>query len=505
VRTLNPKQPTAQAVAICQNRIIKVGANRDVEPLIGKDTQILRLGGQTVVPGLIDTHVHVADFGRCLMWLDLSSAASIGDVQRLLCEKVKHTPLGSWIIGRGWNDTRLSEHRFLTAADLDVAAPDNPVVLYHDAAYLCAANTKAITQAHVTNQTPAPAGGAIDKDSTGELTGIFRESATNLIWQAVPEPALEELADATAVAVGELLKAGLTSVHWIILSEIELALIQRLHSEGKLPLRVNVLVPENCLKQAATLKFGDPALLRVGGVILFSDGYLDSKTAALFAPYSDDASNSGKLLYTPQALQASVEAVLAAGLQPVIHAMGDHAIEATLTVIEQTSKQPPVRFRIEQAALLNPALLHRLSTQNVAVTVQPKVISTEFAVWSATEHLGAERAAWLHPLKALLDAGVKVAGGSDCPMEPLSPMLGMQEVVTRQSFEAQRLSAEEALRMYTLAAAYASGEEALKGSIEAGKLADFTVLKSDPYVAEPTRLKDVAVSMVIVDGKVMLR
>ncbi|MCW4030072.1 MAG: amidohydrolase [Candidatus Bathyarchaeota archaeon] len=503
IHTLNPNQPHAQAVAIQQNSILKVGSNQEIEALISKDTKVLRLEGKTVVPGLIDTHIHVADFGRCLLWLDLTGAVSVADVQRLLREKAARMPVGGWIIGRGWNDARLCEHRYLTAVDLDVAVPDNPVILYHEAAFVCVANSQALTQAHVTKQTPTPTGGTIDRDSAGELTGVFRDSATNLIWQAVTEPTPDELADATSVALREVLKAGLTSVDWIILSEVELTLIKRLESEGKLPLRVNVIVPETCLKQAPTFHTKNPLRMRLGGVILFSDGYLDSKTAALAEPYSDEPSNSGKLYYNPQTLQNSVEAVLAAGLQPVIHAMGDKAIDITLSVIEATAKQRNIRFRIEQAALLNPTLLNRLKAQNAVVTIQPKVVTTEFAVWSASEHLGKARASWLHPLKTLLEAGVKVAGGSDCPMEPLSPLLGMQELVERPSSAEQQLSPLEALRLYTLDAAYASGEETQKGSIEEGKLADLTVLSSDPLTAETNKIKDIKVEMVIVDGEIM--
>jgi predicted amidohydrolase YtcJ len=505
VKTLHLSQPAAQAIAIRNGKILKVGTNQAITPLIGKATKVFDLKGKTVVPGLIDTHVHIADFGRCLLWLDLSSAKSISQLQRLLKEKAMQVSAGQWIIGRGWNEKRFKEKRFLNAADLDEAASNNPVILYHEAALICAVNTQALTKANVTNQTAVPNGGAIDKNpQTGELTGILRECATNLVWQAVPEPSLDELADATAAACQELLKAGLTSVHWIILSELELALIQRLNKEGNLPIRVNVIVPEAFLKQTAAFQSADSQMLHVGGVFIALDGYLDSKTAAVLEPYCDEPQNSGKLLYTKEALAALVGAVLAMGYQPVIHAMGDKAVATALEVIKETAKPQGLRFRLEQAAILNTQLLKQLTSVGAVVTVQPKVITTEFAVWSATKHLGLERARWLHPLKTLLKAGVKVAGGSDCPMEPLSPMLGIQEVVLRKSFPEQRLSVEEALRMYTFNAAYASGEEAVKGSIEEGKLADLTVLSSDPSAVEPSRIKDILVDMVVVGGKVLL-
>ncbi len=497
---MNPSQPIAQAVAIKQNRILKVGTNQEINQLIGKETKVISLKGKTVVPGLIDTHIHVADFGRCLMWLDLSSTQSIKDLQNLLKQKAKQTPTGKWIVGRGWNENQLKEKRLLTLGDLDAAAPNNPVILYHGAAYICAANSKALAIAQVTNQTSPPQGGTIDKTDEGELTGIFRDSATNLIWQAVAEPTLEELTDAAALACQKIVEAGITSVNWIILSEQELPLIQALHEQQKLQIRVNVIVPCEFLKAADDFRSTDPLRLRLGGAIIFADGYLDSKTAALQKPYSDDPDNQGKINCTEQELAVCLSQVLALGLQPVIHAMGDRAIDTALTVIEQSPKK--VRFRIEQAAVLNRQIISRLKVQDVVVSVQPRMVPTEFEVWSALKHLGAERASWLHPLKALLNAGIKVAGGSDCPMEPLNPLLGIQDAVTRKSFPEQRLTVEEALRMYTLNAASCSCEEDVKGSIEEGKLSDLTVLSDDPSTVEPEKIKDIKVEMTIIDGKI---
>lgn len=501
---MNPNQPTAQAIAITKNKITKIGTNREITQLIDKNTKVLSLDGKTVVPGLIDTHIHVADFGRCLMWLDLTNAESIRDLQNLLKEKAKQTPAGKWIVGRGWNQNRFKENRLPQLSDLDAAAPENPVILYHESAMICAVNSKALKLAGVSERTAVPSGGTIDRNpKTGELMGILRDSATNLIWQAVLEPTMAELLEATALACKKIAEAGITSVHWFVLSEAELAIIQKLHAQGRLPIRVNVVVPEALLEKAACLKTTDPLMLRFGGVTINVDGYLDSKEAALLEPYSDEPTNSGKLLCTEEALAASVRHVLAAGVQPIILAMGDKAIDTTLNVIEQTP-QSNVRFRIEQAAVLNEGLVKRLAKQKVVVSIQPKVISTEFSVWSATQRLGMERAKWLHPLKTLLNEGVKVAGGSDCPMEPLSPLLGIQEVVLRQSFPEQRLSVEEALRLYTLDAAYSSGEEDLKGSIEEGKLADLTILSADPNSVAPEKIKDINVEMVLINGKLII-
>jgi predicted amidohydrolase YtcJ len=498
IRTMNPNQPTAQALAINKNKIVKVGTNKQIGQLINEKTKVLNFEGKTVVPGLIDTHIHVADFGRCLMWLDLTSAQSMGELQSMLEEKARQTPVGKWIVGRGWNQDRFKEKRMPQTSDLDECTPNNPVILYHETAMICAVNTKALQIAGVTKQTVVPSGGLVDQNpENSELTGILRNSATHLIWQAIPEPTVTELLEATSLACQKISSAGITSVHWLVLSEVELEIIQNLNALGRLPFRVNVVVPQELLET------NNVSALRVGGATIAADGYLDSKEAALLEPYSDEPKNSGKLLCTEKELAASVAKVLAAGVQPIILAMGDKAIDMTLKIIEQTQKGN-VRFRIEQAAVLNKDLIYRLKNQEVVISIQPKVISTEFSVWSAIQRLGLERARWLHPLKTLLKEGVKIAGGSDCPMEPLSPLLGIQEVVLRTEFPEQRLSVEEALRMYTLDAAYSSGEDNVKGSIEEGKLADLTVLSDDPMAVEPKKIKNIKVEFIIVDGKILI-
>lgn len=503
VKTMDLKQPTAEAIAITNNKITKVGTNQEIETLIDDNTLVLNFEGKTVLPGLIDTHIHVADYGRCLMWLDLTSAKSIADLQELLKEKAKYTPQGKWIIGQGWNETRFKEKRLPTTADLDVAAPDNPVILYREAAMVCAVNTKALEVSGVTEQSVAPQGGAIDRNAeTGKLSGVFRDNATTLIWQAVPEPTQAELLSATTYACQKISQAGITSVNWLVISETELPIIQKLHAMGRLPFRVNVVVPEALLEKAAALKSEDESILRVGGAFIVVDGYLDSKEAALQRPYSDDPGNCGKMFLTEEVLSAAVKKALSFNVQPVVHAMGDKAIDTILNVMEQTPKNN-VRFRIEQAAVLNEALIERLKKLNAVISIQPKVISTEFTVWSADQRLG-DRAKCLHPLKTLLDEGIAVAAGSDCPMEPLSALLGMQELVSRGRYPEQRLSVDEAIRLYTLNAAYCSGEEGIKGSIEEGKLADLTVLSQDPTSMRSNEIKDIIVDFVVLNGKVLV-
>jgi len=507
VRTMNPSQPIAEAVAISKDRIVKVGTDEEINSWIGKNTVVLNLHGKTVFPGFIDTHIHVADFGRLLRWFDLRDITSIKELQNSLKAQAQKTSSGKWIVGRGWNHSRFEEKRLPTLSDLDSASPDTPVILYHESAMMCIVNSKALELAHITKLTPAPIGGSIDKDAkTGELTGVLRDTATALVWKIVPEPTEDELLDSVKLACGKISEAGVTSVHWMVLSETEISLINKLRAQKKLPFRVYVVVPVNFMDKIAVLSSCDDSAFRVGGVVIAADGYLAAKTAALFQPYSDEVDSSGRLLCTQEEMNDSASKILGMGLQPVIHAMGDRAVAAALTTIEQLTRETSgksVSFRIEQAAVLNRQLIKRLKKQNVIVSVQPRVVDSEFSVWSATEHLGSSRAKWLYPLKTLLKEGIRVIGGSDCPMEPLSPLLGIQTAVTRAFFPEEQISADQALCIYTIDAAFSSNEEDIKGSLEEGKLADIVVLSDDPLAVSPKKIGDVKVEMTIVGGRVV--
>jgi predicted amidohydrolase YtcJ len=503
VITMSPFQPLAEAIAIKKDKILRVGTNEAIRRCVGKNTKVISLNGKTVVPGFIDTHIHVVDFGRFLTWIDLNDVTSIKEMQSNLRKHAQKMPKGKWIVGRGWNQARFAEGRFPSLSDLDAASPDNPVILYHQRQQICAVNSRALELAGITEQTSAPPHeGAVDKNEhTGELTGILRNDATNLVWKIVPEPSEEELAEATGLACEKIVEAGVTSVHWMVLSSVEVSIIQKLRAQNRLPLRVYMIIPANLLDNVVSSRFhGDSAdnTLRVGGVMISADGYLAARTAALFQPYSDSPAISGTLLCMQEEMNALAVKIHEANLQLVIHAMGDKAVSAALAAIEETSMKAPTkdfRNRIEQAAVLNKGLLQRMKKQEVIVSVQPRVIESEFSVWSAIDHLGYERARRLYPLKILLKEGIRVIGGSDCPMEPLNPLLGIQAAVTREFFPEERITVDDALRLYTVNAAYASSEENIKGSIEAGKLADIAV--------KPGEIGGIKAEMTIVGGKVV--
>ena len=504
VLTMNPHQPCAEAIAVKGNRITSVGTNKTVSLLIGKETKVIRLNGKTVLPGFIDTHIHVSDFGKLLTWLNLENAKSIKEIQSCLSQRIKQIAKGKWIIGRGWNQDHLAEKRMPTRFDLDAFSPDNPVVLYHQSGQVCVVNSRALELANVNQQANA---GVEKNPQTGERTGILRDEATNLVWKVIPEPTQKELYQDTCMALEKVVQAGVTSIHWIVLSETEIPTIKKIVSQNKLPLRVYLIIPENLLdKSLPILRNLKHEFLKFGGALIFADGYLASRSAALLQPYSDKLEEKGKLLCPQKEMQILADKIQQAGLQLVIHAVGDRAVEAALTVFEEKSNQASdndFRMRLEQAAVLNYELIERLKKLQVTVSVQANVVASEFKVWSAVERLGVKRARMLFPIETLLKNGVRVVGGSDCPMEPLNPLLGIQASVTRDVFSEEQISVEDALCMYTINAAYASSEENIKGSIEAGKLADFTVLSVDPKVVSPDKISGIKVEMTIIGGQVV--
>ncbi len=496
--TMNPNMPTAQAIAVKGNRISHVGTNQEVNQYIGEKTQIIHLNGKTVLPGFIDTHIHVADYGRLLTWLDLEKAASIKEIQTQLGERTAQIAKGRWVLGKALNPDGLLEKRLPTRADLDIVAPDNPVVFYCLSGQVCVANSKALEIAKVNQQTVP----TIERTPDGEPTGILRGYATNLIWNFIPEPTEQELYDATKLALGKIVEAGITSIHWIVLSEAELPIIQKLIETNSLPLRVYLIVPAKMLDLALkNLKQLENDRFKLGGSIIFSDGYLASRTAALLEPYSDSPSEQGKMLCQQNEMLTLATKIQNAGLQLIIHAVGDKAVQEALAVIEQTRQNSSVvRPRIEQAAVLNQALVRRIKNLGASISIQPCVVTSEFSVWSAADHLGEKRVRWLFPVKKLLSCGVWVLSGSDCPMEPLNPLIGVEAAVKRGDM--QKVSVFEALEMYAIFAAKSSLEEANKGSIEQGKLADFTVLSNDPCSVALDEISKISVCFTIFDGTV---
>lgn len=339
----------------------------------------------------------------------------------------------------------------------------------------------------------------------GEPNGLLRENALDLVLKAIPKPNLKEMEETCLFACKKAVEAGLTCVHWMLGSADEARAIQNLQLEGKLPLRTYLGIPVEALDHVASLGlmtgFGND-MVKVGFIKILADGSLGGHTAALKEPFSDKPETCGMMLYTQKELNKLVSTAHDAGLQLAIHAIGDHAVEVVLKAYEKAVSDKTNenrRHRIEHCSVLNPRLIRRMKQLNLIASVQPHFVESDF--WAA-DRVGKIRARWLYPFRTLMHEGLIVASGSDCPVEPISPILGIWAAVTRKNFPEENLAVEEALKTYTVNAAYASFDESKKGTIEPGKLADLTLLSDDPFDVPLNSIREIKVEMTIVDGKV---
>jgi len=497
----------AEALAVYKSRILKIGTNEEIKSLIGPKTKVIDLKGKTVLPGLIDAHVHLSGYGLALTQLDLRGTSSIEELKKAVKEKALSLSKGEWILGRGWDQELFKEKRYPTRWDLDEVSPENPVFLRRVCGHIAVVNSKALEIASITKETEDPPRGKIDRDESGEPTGILREWAMDLIYEKIPPPNLEQLKEALARAIKEAVKRGLTTIHFICSDRFpdELRALQLLKKEGRLLLRIYLVPPYDFLEKLEEIGiiagFGDP-MLKIGGIKILEDGSLGGRTAALEEPYADMPEKKGMLIYSPEELKEMVLKIHKAGFQAAIHAIGDRAINVTLDAIEYAIKHEPRdhRHRIEHASVVNPKIIERMRKLNVVAVCQPHFIFTDF--W-AKDRLGPERTRWTYALKSLRE-NVVVVGSSDCPVEPIDPLRGIWAAVTRPFLpENEKLTVEEAIEIYTKGGAYASFEENEKGSIEEGKLADLVVLSEDPTKIDPDKIKDIKADMVVVDGKIV--
>ncbi len=506
VVTFSPKQPRAEAIAVQNKRIIAVGSNKEIRKHIGERTRLIDAKNKTIVPGFVDCHVHMTSFGRFLQTLNLRNIESVKEMQRKLREYSQKNPEKSWIQGGRWDQDRFTEKRYPTRWDLDAAVADKPVFLIRVCGHLGVANSRALQLAGVTKETIVK-GGKIDLDeATGEPNGILRENALQLVWKVIPKAGSKKLEEACLLACRKAVEAGLTCVHWIVGSAQEMRIIQRLFIEGKLPLRVYLGISVDLLDELVCLGlltgFGND-MIKIGFVKVFADGSLGARTAALKESYSDKPETKGIMLYTQRKLNKCILKAHRAGLQLAVHAIGDRAIEAVLKAFENALKKHPRenhRHRIEHCSVLNPTLIKRMKRLGLIASVQPHFTVSDFWVMN---RVGKDRARWVYAFRTLMKEGLNVASGSDCPVEPIDPLLGVWAAVARTSFIEESLTVEEAVKTYTLNAAYASFDENNRGTIEVGKFADLTVLSDDVFNVPPHEIKKAKVEMTVVDGKIV--
>ncbi|HEV8633363.1 MAG TPA: amidohydrolase [Chloroflexota bacterium] len=508
IRTLDRARPRASALAARGEEIVAVGDDRDVGELIGPQTAVLDLGGRAAIPGLIDAHVHLLWLGFALGQVELRDAATIGEA---VARVAAHRGDGEWVVATGWDPNRWP--RWPTRHDLDGLLPDRPVALWSHDLHSLWANSAALRRAGITAATAPPEGGQITRDPQGEPTGVLRERAAELVTAAIGQPSSVACDAATRRAVRRANELGLTGAHTMEGPEARAAL-QRLREDGGLTLRVCAHLARGELEGAIGLGlrtgFGDD-WLRIGGLKLFADGALGSQTALMLEPYEGQDRNRGVEVLTPEELRRDAERAAANGIALTVHAIGDLANRRVLDAIALARRAggPRLRHRIEHAQLVHPADLARFAELGVVASVQPVHATSDMAT---AERFWGARTRSSYAWRSLLDARVRLAFGTDCPVEPLDPIATIHAAVTRRRADGtppagwhpeQRLTVEESVCAYTHGSAYAAGEEGRKGGLAVGKLADVTVLSRDPLAVAEEELLGLRVEATVVGGRVV--
>ena len=506
IHTLNPAQPTATALAIWRGRIVAVGADDAIRALAGPRTAIDDAEGRAVVPGLTDAHIHWESVARSLHSVDLFEVPSKEEALRRVAARARQMPPGEWIVGRGWTQVVWPDAAFPTAADLDAVAPDHPVYLGAKSGHAAWVNSLALRRAGIGVSTPDPAGGALVRDAGGVPTGLLLEDpAMTLVARHIPRPRPEQVAEWMAEAQRQAWAAGLTGLHDYDNPSCLVAL-QILRERGDLGLRVVKQINDPWIEHACELGirsgFGDE-WLRIGAVKMFADGALGPRTAYMIAPYEGEPDNVGIAVTDKEAMFELVSRASAAGLPSAIHAIGDRAVHDVLDVYEAVRAEEAARgiprmarrHRIEHVQIIHPDDAGRLGALGIIASMQPLHATSDYEM--ADRYWGA-RARWSYNWRLQLEAGAVLAFGSDAPVEPFAPLLGIFAAVTRRRpdgspgpdgwYPEGRLDVETTLRAFTQGPAYAAGLERDLGTLAPGYLADLVVLDRDLYAISPDEI-----------------
>ncbi|MEE9219592.1 MAG: amidohydrolase [Acidobacteriota bacterium] len=512
ILTVDPEQPRARALAIWDGRFVAVGTDDEVLGLAAAGTNRIDLGSRTVVPGFIDAHTHPASAGlRHLTQVDCD-LRSIAEIQAALRARAAATPRGNWVLGFKYDDTKTRDGRPLTRQDLDAAVPEHPVMVSHRGGHTRYVNSEAFRRAGITEQTPDPPGGRLQRDpGSGRLSGLVAERAVDLIEKVIPSRVTRAQRQQGVKLISRMMaKAGLTSAHDAYGSPDDLRAYQDAHRAGELGTRIYCLIGythlERMIEAGVRTGLGD-TWVRIGAMKATCDGSISERTARLSEPYVGRPNDYGILVAGEEELFPIARKAHEAGWQIGMHANGDVAIDIVLGIYERLHKELPrrdPRFRLEHCTVINESLVKRIK----ALGAIPTPFSTYvYFHGEKMREYGPERLNSMFAVRSFLDAGIKVTQASDYPPGPFEPMMALQSSVTRTDMKGilwgprQRVSVEEAIRVGTLHGAYASFEEHLKGSIQVGKLADLVVLGRDPLLEDPSSLITIPVERTMAGGR----
>jgi predicted amidohydrolase YtcJ len=523
--TENPRQPEAEAVALEGQHILAVGPSPAIRKLAGPNCKIIDLQGRRAVPGFNDSHVHFLGGGNSLISVQLGAANSAAEFRRRLGEYAKKLPKGAWIREGNWDHQRWTPADLPTHKLIDDVTPDNPVMVWRSDGHMLLANALAMKLAGIDHNTKDVPGGEIVRDSDGNPTGILKDEATGLVEKVVPPLAERELDAGMKAAMREAARNGVTSVQNMSDSPVDrntavkFREFQKFARAGSLTVRIYNASPLRDWRDLGDVGvqagFGNP-VLRTGNLKSFADGALGSATAWMNAPFTDHPDKSGLAstdLMDATRMYANIQGADQAGLQVSIHAIGDRAIHTVLDLFERVERQNggnDHRFRIEHAQHTSPGDIPRFGALGVIASMQP-YHAIDDGRW-AEKVIGPERIKTSYAWRSLLDHGAVLAFGSDWPVAPLDPLMGIYAATTRRTLDGkhpqgwvpeQRIKVAEAVHAYTVGSAFAERQETVKGSIEPGKLADLVVLTDDIFHVAPADIEKTRVYMTIFDGAVI--
>jgi len=518
VRTMDPARPSAEAIAILGNRIVAIGTSGEISKLAGPNTRIIDAKKRLVLPGFNDAHVHFLSGGFQLSSVDLRDANTPQEFAERIRQFAAKVPAGRWITGGDWDHERWPDARLPTKELIDSYTPNTPVFVSRLDGHMALANSVALKLAGVTNQTKDPDGGVIVRDAKGEPTGILKDAAQSFVWKVVPAASFEEKLIAARAASNYAAQLGVTSVQDVSAGS-DVGVYQTLLDRGELKTRIYAMTAlpnwERLANAGIRAHFGSE-MLRVGGLKAFSDGSLGSTTALFYEPYKDAPETSGipsDEMFPEGAMLERVRGADRAGLQVLIHAIGDRANDLILSIFEQVEKENGTRdrrFRIEHAQHIRPQDIPRFARDKVIASMQP-YHAIDDGRW-AEKRIGKERAKTTYAFRSLLDSGATLAFGTDWTVAPLNPVLSIYGAVTRRTIDGknpngwvpeQKISIEEAVRAYTVGSAYAEFQDTVKGTITPGKLADLVILSRDIFAIDPKEIEKVKVLMTMVDGRLV--
>jgi len=511
--------PSSDSVAVLGDRIVAVGAVKDVELWRGPATKVVDAGGHLLVPGFNDAHVHFTPGGAQLDWVQLNDATSQQEFVRRIAERAKAIPKGEWILGGDWDETKWTPPSLPTHEAIDAVTSNNPVAISRYDGHMILANAAALKAAGITSATQDPPGGSIVRDASGNPTGALKDAAMDAVFKVVPPMSHDQRLHAVKRALGHAASLGVTSVQDMNPEFADIAVYAELAEKGELTTRIYaaplISQVDDLTKIGIRRSFGTP-YLRIGALKSYADGSLGSATAYFFEPFVDQPQNRGLLsdaMHPVSMMRDRMMRADAAGLQLCTHAIGDQGISIILDIYSEIEKEHGTadrRWRIEHAQHMAAKDFDRFASMHVIASMQP-YHAIDDGRW-AEGRIGHDRASRTYAFRTFLDHGVRLAFGTDWSVAPLNPMLGVYAAVTRETldgknpkgwFPEQKLTVAETVSAYTMGSAYAEFQDQEKGSITVGKLADMVILSDDIFSIPPDKIKDVKVTKTFVGGKLV--